>query len=250
MGTSIDLNCFKRLLKLINLKVLDLSHNLFNDTIFEFVGEISSLRSLSLAANFMGISIDWNNFKSLLKLINLKVLDLSYNLFNDTILDFVGKISSLRSLSLANNYMETSIDLNSFKRPSKLINLKVLDLSYNFFNCTIWEFVGEILSLRSLSLANNYNTGTSIDLNNFKRLSKLINLEVLDLSYNQLNNTILEFVGEISSLRSLSLAYNDMGTSIDLNSKFTFMLDLLLQNNNPSRIEKELVMEFSIIKYI
>ena len=65
----------------------------------------------------------------------------------------------------------------------------------------------------------------------FKRLSILINFEVFDLSNNDFNDTILEFVGEISSLRSLSLASNYIGTSCDLNGKFTFMLYLLLQNN-------------------
>ena len=67
----------------------------------------------------------------------------------------------------------------------------------------------------------------------------MINLNVLDLGYNDFNDTILEFVSEISSLRSLSFAHNGMKTSIDLNNKFTFMLDLLLQNNSPSIIEKE-----------
>ena len=59
----------------------------------------------------------------------------------------------------------------------------------------------------------------------FERLSTLINLEILDLSYNSFNSTILEFVGEISSLRSLYLGGNHMGTSINLNGEFTFMLD-------------------------
>ena len=59
----------------------------------------------------------------------------------------------------------------------------------------------------------------------------LTNLEVFDLSENDFNDTILEFVGEIPSLKSLSLVDNYMGSSIDLNSKFTFSMNLPLQNN-------------------
>ena len=75
----------------------------------------------------------------------------------------------------------------------------------------------------------------------------LTNLKVLDLSHNQLNSTVLKFVGEILSLRSLYLSSTFMfGTTSDLNSKFNFMLDLLLPNNSPLR-RRELVMELLVI---
>jgi len=56
----------------------------------------------------------------------------------------------------------------------------------------------------------------------------------------------LDFVGEISSLRSLYLSSTYMFRTSDLNSKFNFVLDLLLLNNSPLR-RRELVMELLVI---
>ncbi|XP_052199054.1 receptor-like protein 56 isoform X2 [Diospyros lotus] len=199
---------FEKLSELINLEVLDLSWNNFNNSIIlEFVGGISSLKSLNLEGNQLGSSINLTSFGRLSELINLEVLDFSDNNFNNSIiLEFVGGISSLKSLNLGSNELGSSIHLTSFERLSELINLEVIDLSVNNFNNSIiLEFVDGISSLKSLNLRG------------FERLSKLINLEFLDLSFNGINNSkILEFIGGISSLKSLNLGDNRLESLGDL----------------------------------
>ncbi|XP_052177300.1 receptor-like protein 13 isoform X2 [Diospyros lotus] len=169
-------------------------------------------------------------------LINLEDLDLSHNQFNDTILKFIGEISSLRSLSLALNLMGLSIDLNGFKKLSTLTNLEVLDLSDNYFNDTILKFISEISSLRFLNLSSNYMRGRlSSDLNSFRRLTRLSNLELLDLSYNNLNSSgILTSIGGISSLKFLDLSYNYFEGSIGISSlcKLKTLQELNIREND------------------
>ncbi|XP_058071076.1 receptor-like protein 56 [Magnolia sinica] len=58
--------------------------------------------------------------------------------------------------------------------------------------------------LRSLDLSRNYLAGW-VDHEGFNRLSRLSNLEHLDLSDNSFNETILPYLGALSSLKSLSL---------------------------------------------
>ncbi|GKV33253.1 hypothetical protein SLEP1_g41781 [Rubroshorea leprosula] len=61
--------------------------------------------------------------------------------------------------------------------------------------------------LKSLNLAENGINGF-IENEDFHRLSKLSNLEFLDLSRNDFNSKILLSLSELSSLKSLSLASN------------------------------------------
>ncbi|XP_052198851.1 receptor-like protein 9a isoform X2 [Diospyros lotus] len=227
---------FERLSKLINLEILDLSENYFNNSIIlEFVGEISSLKSLYLRDNLLGNSIQLTSFEKLSMLTNLEVLDLSDNGINNSkILECSGGISSLKSL-----YLE------GFEKLSLLTNLEVLDLSNSRINNSkILECIGEISSLKSLYLVGN-SLGNSVHLTSFEKLHKLTNLEVLDLSYNEINNSkILEFIGEISSLKSLYLI-GSLGSSFHLRSfeklhKLTNLEDLDLSSNeiNNSKILK------------
>ncbi|GKV27260.1 hypothetical protein SLEP1_g36452 [Rubroshorea leprosula] len=112
----------------------------------------------------------------------------------------------LKSLSLADNGINSFIENEDFHRLSKLSNLEFLDLSWNEFNSKILLSLSELSSLKSLNLAEN-NFQVSNHTNGFKRLSKLRSLEILDLTGNYLNNNILTSLSDLLSLKSLNLTY-------------------------------------------
>ncbi|XP_052198429.1 receptor-like protein 13 [Diospyros lotus] len=247
---------FEKLSTLTNLEVLDLSSNWINNSkILEFIGGIPSLKSLNLEYNSFGSSVDLTSFKKFSTLTNLEVLDLSFNwIDNSEILEFISGISSLKSLNLGGCL--SSVNFTSFEKLSMLINLEVLDLSYNSINNSkILEFIGGISSLKSLNLQDN-SLGSSANLTSFEKLSILINLEVLDLSYNSINNSkILEFIGGISSLKSLNLRDNRLGSSVDLTSrnqesKLTNLQVLDLSDNFITNIIWSSLKEFSSLKVL
>ncbi|GKV33249.1 hypothetical protein SLEP1_g41777 [Rubroshorea leprosula] len=85
------------------------------------------------------------------------------------------------------------------------LHLDYVDGWYNsYLNASLFLPFEE---LKSLSLAANGINGF-IENEDFHRLSKLSNLEFLDLSSNDFNNKILLSLSELSSLKSLNLAGN------------------------------------------
>ncbi|CAK7340748.1 unnamed protein product [Dovyalis caffra] len=103
---------------------------------------------------------------------------------------------------------------------SKLRKLETLNLDFNQFNDSILLSLGQLSSLKSLNLADNWLTG-STSINGFEVLvSGLRKLEELDLSGNTLSDNILSFLHELSSLKILDLSYNNLTTiSSGINGK-------------------------------
>ena len=67
----------------------------------------------------------------------------------------------------------------------------------------------------------NYNNGLDwlakySDVTGFDKLSRLRNLELMDLSLNMFNNSILSSLGAISSLKSLSLSDNRLKETVNM----------------------------------
>ncbi|KAA8526369.1 hypothetical protein F0562_008428 [Nyssa sinensis] len=144
------------------------------------------LRTLHLSGNSLVGWVENEGFERLSMLMNLQVVDLSYNNFNISILSRLLRLPSLKYLSLQSNNLEGSTHFNSSERLSRLNNLEVLDLSLNNLN-------GSILSFLSLS-----------------------NLEILHLSYNWSDNSTLSFAGGLSSLKSLDLSANKIKGTVDM----------------------------------
>ncbi|KAF2317550.1 hypothetical protein GH714_024373 [Hevea brasiliensis] len=195
-------------------------------------------------------------FERLEKVSKLEFLDLEYNLFNnESIVSSIGHLSSLKSLNLADNGLESITDIQGL---SSLQNLVFLDLSFNNFNDSIISFLRIFPSLKSLNLADNRlesgiqglsglenlefldlssnNFSKSIipllsvfifkifnidgqqirKITDFQGLSKLSNLEFLDLSGNDFGNSTLSSIGDLSSLKELHLDNCGLRGTVDI----------------------------------
>ncbi|XVE80983.1 hypothetical protein DITRI_Ditri15bG0025700 [Diplodiscus trichospermus] len=145
------------------------------------------LRSLYLNGNQIAGCAKNEGFGKLSKLKHLEILDLSFNYFNDT----------------------------NFKWLSRLSGLETLDLSYNNLRNSFLLHLDGLSSLRTLILSENKLKGT-IHIQGSGRQLRLISLEVLDLSYNFFNNSILADLNGFSNLKSLDISYNQLNGSLDI----------------------------------
>ncbi|CBI23412.3 unnamed protein product, partial [Vitis vinifera] len=131
------------------------------------------------------------NFSSLI------ILDLSYNYFISSSLDWFANLNSLVTLNLASSNIPGPI-------PSGLRNvtsLRFLDLSYNNFASLIPDWLNHITNFEHLNLAS-----LNIESNNFhgsflETLGEYKSSEHLDLGKNQLSG---HFPSELGQLKNLS----------------------------------------------
>nr|GMC73669.1 LRR receptor-like serine/threonine-protein kinase ERL1 [Ipomoea batatas] len=90
--------------------------------------------------------------------------------------------------------------------------------------------------LNALDLIGNQLAGV-VENGGFDKLSKLHNLEMIDLSYNQLNRSILSSLSHLSSLKNLSLDSNPLNSPAN-SSAFQAVKSLELQGNNITTIDE------------
>ncbi|XVE63629.1 hypothetical protein DITRI_Ditri07aG0035000 [Diplodiscus trichospermus] len=199
-----------RLSKLNNLKMLNLAGNKLGNNILSHLNGFISLRSLRLQNCGLKGDVDMLEINNL---INLRELYLAQN-----------EIGSLRSLFQS-------------KRQLKLVKLEVLDLSYNLFNNIIFSSLAVLPNLKSLYIRGNRLKGPLYikELNALSNLKELymsdnaVNdivpsqdnqkyLQVLDLEWNPLNDSILPSFSRFSNLKSLSftLLHKILEESTDL----------------------------------
>ncbi|XP_040943999.1 receptor-like protein 13 [Gossypium hirsutum] len=121
----------------------------------------------------------------------------------------------LKSLYLSGNAISGNLENEGFgKLSSTLSNLEILDLSYNYLNDSILLSLSELSSLRYLDLSSNKFEGSGHQ-RGFQLLSRLNNLETLDLSGNSLKNNILFHMRNLSSLKTLRLGGNELKGRLD-----------------------------------
>ncbi|KAK6233646.1 hypothetical protein QUC31_006052 [Theobroma cacao] len=217
-------------LRLTSLEVLDLSRNLFRNNTFTFLRGLSSLKSLDMSNNQLQGSIDteelkilinlkkldlhWNEIESLrsfedsgrqLELTHLEELDLSGNLFNNNIFASLSGLSNLKSLYISSNQLKGSIDMEDL---SAFANLEELDMSYNELNkfvahkgiiiCEVshYYFIPKRHLIRPII---NYFFF-------YVELHMSSNVEEIFLDYSYLNSNILQSIGVLASLKTLSLS--------------------------------------------
>ncbi|XP_040952145.1 receptor-like protein 15 isoform X5 [Gossypium hirsutum] len=140
----------------------------------------------------------------------------------------------LQSIFLRGNFITGCVSNQGFERlSSKLDKLENLDLSNNHFNNSILASLSELSSLKSLNLAGNVFTRSN-PTNGIEMLSKLNNLETLDLSGNRLGNNILSQLDGFASLKSLRLEYCGLEGTLDIqesNNNWMKLKELYLEGN-------------------
>ncbi|KAK8602090.1 hypothetical protein V6N12_051908 [Hibiscus sabdariffa] len=237
---------------MMNLEELDLSSNLLHNSSFAFISRLSNLKSLSIRSNKLQGCIDieemnklaklkhldlsYNQIESLqsfedserlLKLMKIEQLDLSSNLFNNSILRVISGLSTLKSLNLGGNKLKGSINIKELKA---FHNLEELDFSYNeLYNFMAPKEFASLGKLKSVYLDGAFGDGTvslqqvveafpsvqTFSLNS-NYLNKTIssqelenvstNVQELFMSNSHLSNNILQNIGALTSLRSLTLS--------------------------------------------
>ncbi|CAK7326805.1 unnamed protein product [Dovyalis caffra] len=197
-----EIPSFLRSLK--NLKYLNLSRSSFKGQVSHHLGNLSNLQYLDLSWNY-GLKVDKLQWASTLP--SLKHLDLS-GLKLTKAMDWLESINMLPSL--------VELHLSSCSLPyiplflqTNFTSLSVLDLSTNYFNSSIPQWLFSISSIQHLDLKeNDFKGSISSDVGNCDLLA------VLDLSHNELEGEIPKTLRNLCNLRELDLAHNKFSGEI------------------------------------
>ncbi|KAF8397109.1 hypothetical protein HHK36_016016 [Tetracentron sinense] len=187
------------------LKLLDFSENSLSGKLPDSMQKLALCISLSLHGNlFTGEVPEWIG-----EMRSLETLDLSANGFSGQIPVSLENLQQLKVLNLSMNEFTGNL-------PESMINCKNLlavDFSQNMLtgNFPAWVFS---LRLQRVSLSKNRLSG-SIEHPSSTSMDALYqNLQVLDLSYNELSGEIPSDIGGFSSLQFLDISRNSLDGAI------------------------------------
>ncbi|CAN6710088.1 unnamed protein product [Malus baccata var. baccata] len=230
-----DLDFLSSLVNCTNLERLDISDNNFGGVLPESLSNLSTrLEVMRLGGNQILRSIP----EGIGNLINLEILGFEVNQLTGPIPSSISKLSKLYELSLNHNELSGTIpssvgNLTSLGRLllilGECMNLQALNLSQNILSGPIPR---EVISLSSLSLALDLSSNQLTDSIPFE-VGLLVKLASLDLSENQLSGGIPETLGRCISLTSFSLRGNSLlGTIPGSLSSLRGIEDIDLSRNN------------------
>ena len=212
--------------KLTNLEHLYLSENQLTGIIPAELGDMTNLKTLNLNRNQLTGSIPGE----LGNLTNLDLLSLSENQLTGIIPAELGGMTNLRNLWIGRNSLTGSIpselgqltNLTGLSLYSnrltgiipgelgQLTNLVFVDLSDNQLSADIPSELGLLTGLQVLSLQGNRLTGIPPE------IGKMSNLEVLNVSDNNLEGSIPPELGNLENLNVLILENNEITGKIPL----------------------------------
>ncbi|ESW12393.1 hypothetical protein PHAVU_008G108400 [Phaseolus vulgaris] len=167
-----------------SLQHLDLSHNNLVGKLPSVVGNLSNWKTLSLSSNHLEGSIPTR----LVELEYLSYLDISDNNLTGSVPSFVN--SSVNYIHLSNNRL-SGLSKRMFSKRSFLM---MLELSYNEITSSIQDMMQDLADTRLniLILKGNRFTGHLPE-----QLCQLVDLSILDLSYNNFFGPIPNCLGKM-----------------------------------------------------
>ena len=217
--------------ELLNLVNLNLRNNAFQGSIPISLFSLPALQKLELSNNRFSSQLkEFSNFSAFL----LDTLDLSSNNLEGPIPSSVFELRGLKLLSLSSNNFCGSIQINAIQQ---LRNLSILDLSYNDLLIE-YNVTNSSLSLfpqiTKLKLA-------SCKLKTFPDfLKNQSNLIYLDLSNNQIQQGIPNWIWKLSNLQYLNLSYNQLMTTLAGPLLNLSSLNILVLDLHSNQLEGEL----------
>ncbi|CAN0860160.1 LRR receptor-like serine/threonine-protein kinase EFR, partial [Linum grandiflorum] len=194
-------------LSLSNLTIFGISFNNLTGGLPPSLANLSSLESLSTTFNHLGGTIP----ESLGDLHKLDFLSMGANMLTGTIPSSIYNISSLTVLCFPENQINGTIPLEV---GNSLPNLVELNIGDNRFTGTIPASLSNATNLERFTIPINGISGS------LPSLDKLHNLWWLSISTNLLGTGLqgdLDFfstVGNLTSLRLVSISYNNFGGSL------------------------------------
>ncbi|KAF8690581.1 hypothetical protein HU200_040948 [Digitaria exilis] len=204
----------KELGNLTNLNLLGISLDNFSGGLPEELGNLSKLEQLYIDSS--GFSGPFPSTFSKLK--ELRILRASDNYFTGKIPDYFGSLTNLEDMVLHGNSFEGPIPA-SLSNLTRLTNLIVGDIVNG---SSSFAFVSNLTSLSTLILRNCKLSGNLEAVN----LSKLANLILLDLSFNNITGQVPRSILTLDQLEFLILGNNSLTGSLpDLKSASLKNLD-------------------------
>ncbi|XP_059623541.1 receptor-like protein 53 [Cornus florida] len=178
------------------LQTLDLSNNFFSGWIPNSLSNLTRLQRLSLSRNSLSGSIP----DSVGSFYNLEELYLDNNHLQGTIPWSLNGLKNLKRLELQGNGLS-----GEFPDLGQLSNLYFLDASDNAIS-------GELPATLPPSLVELSMRGNQLAGNIPANITRLVYLQVMDLSHNQLSGSVPWSLFTHPSLQQVTLAYNRFGS--------------------------------------
>ncbi|KAG7012569.1 putative LRR receptor-like serine/threonine-protein kinase [Cucurbita argyrosperma subsp. argyrosperma] len=200
------------------LRILNLSSN-------QLTGEVPLLTGSCVVLDLSNNKFE-GNLTRMIKWGNIEFLDLSQNLLNGPIPDASLQFLRLNFLNLSHNTLSSSLTSAITKYPK----LRVLDLSSNQFDGPLLTDLLTMPTLEELYLDNNLLRGTvKFSLPSPGRT----NLNVLDLSHNQLGGYFPDEFVSLTDVTLLNIAGNNFSGSLPTSmSDLSALISLDISQNH------------------
>ncbi|PRQ54094.1 putative leucine-rich repeat-containing, plant-type, leucine-rich repeat domain, L [Rosa chinensis] len=209
----------------VQMKYLKLGNNSFHGIFPQSYTNGSSLRMMDISHNNFHGQLP----RSLANCASLEILVVSHNKFNDTFPVWLGVVPELKILTMDHN-MFYGVIVKPNKKNLTFTMLRILDLSYNNFS---GEFPFEnIFSRNGTSITDDFGYYYTDDLVYFRSVRLYYSITIMskgveryypkiqedlifiDISSNNFEGKIPEFIGTLRGIRSLNISNNSLTDSI------------------------------------